>query len=65
VNAGAGQLVDMLEKHGMSHICCASRDPLVLLLFNFPMIAGTRFDGNKITLLLKIFRVLQRERAEG
>jgi hypothetical protein len=59
--AGAEQLVDILEKYGMSHICRASREPLVLLLFNFPMIAGTQFDEIKINLLLKLCRVLQRE----
>jgi hypothetical protein len=52
------QLVDILERYGMSHIGLASGKPPVLLLFNSPLIPGAHFDEIKINLILKLCRIL-------
>ena len=52
------QLVDILERYGMSHIGLASLKPPALLLFNSPLIPGAHFDEIKINLILKLCRIL-------
>jgi hypothetical protein len=52
------QLVDILERYGMSHIGLARLKPSALLLFNSPLIPGAHFDEIKINLILKLCRIL-------
>ncbi|MGQ0578351.1 MAG: hypothetical protein ACT4PQ_05500 [Betaproteobacteria bacterium] len=52
------QLIDILERYGMSHIGLARLQPAALLLFNSPLIPGAHFDEIKINLILKLCRIL-------
>ncbi|MGH8631424.1 MAG: hypothetical protein ACREU7_11770 [Burkholderiales bacterium] len=56
----AEELVSLLEKHGMSHVGLASRQPASLLLLNSPLVPGAHFEEVKVNVILKLCRVLQR-----
>jgi hypothetical protein len=56
----AEELVSLLEKHGMSHIGMAGRQPASLLMLNSPLVPGSHFEEVKVNVILKLCRVLQR-----
>lgn len=56
----AEELVSLLEKHGMSHVGLAGRQPASLLLLNSPLVPGAHFEEVKVNVILKLCRVLQR-----
>jgi len=56
----AERLVSLLERHGMSHVGLAGRQPASLLLLNSPLVPGAHFEEVKVNVILKLCRVLQR-----
>ncbi len=54
------QLVDILERYQMSHVCLVSNSPPLLLLFSLPLAVGTQLDEMKLNVIVKICRMLQR-----
>jgi hypothetical protein len=54
----AEHLVDVLEKHGMSHVGLVSAKPLVLLTANCPLIPGTHLEEIKLNVVLRLARLL-------
>jgi hypothetical protein len=64
----AEQLVNLLERQGMSHLGLTGRRPATLLLLNSPLLPGAHFEEVKINVILKLCRVLhrvERPRAEA
>lgn len=56
----AEELVNLLERHDMSHVGMAGRQPAGLLLLNSPLVPGSHFEEVKVNVILKLCRVLQR-----
>jgi hypothetical protein len=54
----AEQLVDILERHGMSHVGLVSQAPLVLLAANCPLIAGSHLEEVKLNVALRLARLV-------
>lgn len=53
------QLVDILARYQMSHVCLVSDSPPLILLFNLPIAVGTQLDEMKLNVIVKICRMLQ------
>jgi hypothetical protein len=56
----AEQLVNLLERQGMSHLGLTARRPATLLLLNSPLLPGAHLEEVKVNVILKLCRVLQR-----